>query len=281
MNKDHLIRNVDEHSFAQYVRILGKGKKGSRSFTEEEAYNAMRMILKGEAEPLQIGAFLMLIRVKEESPEELCGFAKAVKSLSQAPPGVHADLDWPSYAGKRRHPPWFVFSAMLVAQAGYRVLMHGASGHTTNRMYTEDVLRHLRLPVADSWESCEEQLNQHRFSYLPLRIFSPKLAEMIDMRTILGLRSPVHSLCRLINPLGAETMLLGTFHPPYRDIHQQAAQQLNYQNLAVIKGEGGEIERNRRNESRGIPADMDYDAVSGLSFFVRILVFQPQRSSLG
>lgn len=247
MKKDRLIQNVEEHPFAQYVRILGKGKKGSRSFTEEEAYTAMRMILNGEAEDLQIGAFLMLIRVKEESPEELCGFAKAVKSLCFAPEDVSADLDWPSYAGKRRHPPWFIFSAFLVAQAGYRVFMHGASGHTTNRMYTEDILQHLSLPVADSWESCAQQLDEHRFSYLPLRVFSPKLAEMINMRTILGLRSPVHSLCRLVNPLAAPAMLVGTFHPPYRDIHQKAAQLLDYQNLAIIKGEGGEIERNPDN----------------------------------
>jgi len=48
-----------EHPFAQYVRILGKGKTGSRSLNEHEAEQAMSMILEGEATAEQIGAFLM------------------------------------------------------------------------------------------------------------------------------------------------------------------------------------------------------------------------------
>lgn len=250
MTHDSLILDLEEHPFAQYVRILGKGKKGSRSLTEEEAFQAMHMILNGEAEDLQIGAFLMLIRVKEETPEELSGFVKAVNALSEAPDDLKVDLDWSSYAGKRRHPPWFIFSVMLLAQAGYRVLIHGAGGHTTNRMYTEDVMQHLNLPVAGDWSQCSRHLEEQNFSYLPLRAFSPKLADMIDMRSILGLRSPVHSLSRLINPLLADTVLQGIFHPPYSRLHQEAAQFLAYKNLAVIKGEGGEIERNPDNDLR-------------------------------
>ena len=46
-----------EHPFAQYIQILGKGKKGARSLTREEAETAFGMILRGEAEPMQIGAF--------------------------------------------------------------------------------------------------------------------------------------------------------------------------------------------------------------------------------
>jgi anthranilate phosphoribosyltransferase len=63
-----------EHPFAEYIRILGKGKKGSRPLTQDEAYHAMKMILAEEVLPIQLGAFLMLMRVKEETPEELAGF---------------------------------------------------------------------------------------------------------------------------------------------------------------------------------------------------------------
>ncbi|MDD1610672.1 MAG: glycosyl transferase, partial [Methylococcaceae bacterium] len=55
---------VPEHPFADIIRILGKGKKGSRPLTQEEAYRAMRMILADEVLPIQLGAFLMLMRVK-------------------------------------------------------------------------------------------------------------------------------------------------------------------------------------------------------------------------
>lgn len=247
MNSHENIRqSVSEHPFAQYVRILGKGKKGSRSFTQEEAKDAMGMILRNEAEPIQLGAFLMLIRVKEESPEELAGFVSAVKEQLSAP-DIHVDLDWSSYAGKRRHLPWFIFSAFLVAQLGYRVFMHGASGHTNNRIYTETIINKLGLKVATSWTECNNALEQSNFCYMPLSRISPKLAELIDLRSTLGLRSPVHSLSRLINPLDAPSVLQGVFHPPYLSLHQEAARLLDYKRTVTMKGEGGEIERNPDN----------------------------------
>ncbi|KZY71063.1 glycosyl transferase [Oleiphilus sp. HI0071] len=257
MNTHENIRqSVSEHSFAQYVRILGKGKKGSRSFTLEEAKEAMGMILRNQAEPIQLGAFLMLIRVKEESPEELAGFVSAVKDHLKTPE-IHVDLDWSSYAGKRRHLPWFIFSACLVSQLGYRVFMHGASGHTNNRIYTETIINKLGLNTASSWSECQDALAQSNFCYMPLNSISPKLAELIDLRSTLGLRSPVHSLSRLINPLNAPNILQGVFHPPYLTLHQEAARLLEYKRTVTMKGEGGEIERNPDN------ACVSYDCTNG------------------
>jgi len=60
----------------------------------------------------------------------------------------------------------------------------------------------------------------------------------------MGLRSPVHTLARLINPFAAPYVIQGIFHPGYRPVHQEAALLLNQPHLAVLKGEGGEIERN-------------------------------------
>ncbi len=241
-------KTYEEHPFAEYVRILGKGKKGSRSLTEEEATSAMAMILNNEVEDLQLGAFLMLLRVKEESPEELSGFVKAAKANMSPPEHLKVDLDWSSYAGKRRHLPWYLFSVICLAQNGMKIFMHGASGHTADRIYTEDTLRDLGLPVSLNWQEAEESLNSNNFCYTPLSSLSPRLADMINMRPILGLRSPVHSLSRLINPLNAETVLQGIFHPAYSSMHQKAGMLLNYKRVAVIKGEGGEIERNPDND---------------------------------
>ncbi|GAA3934583.1 glycosyl transferase family protein [Litoribacillus peritrichatus] len=234
----------DEHPFAQYVRILGKGKRGSRSFTQDEARDAMSMILKGEVEEVQLGAFLMLLRVKEESPEEIAGFVQAVKQHLTVESTIIPDLDWSSYAGKRRHLPWFVLSALLLSDNNFKIFMHGASGHTIGRIYTENVLSYLNLPIVDSFKAAETALAKNSFCYMPLSKFSPTLHRIIELRNTLGLRSPVHSLSRLINPLNAPCVVQGIFHPSYNPVHQIAGQLLGYQRLAVIKGEGGEIERN-------------------------------------
>jgi anthranilate phosphoribosyltransferase len=242
------ITQYEEHPFAQYVRILGKGKRGSRSLTEEEAFNAMRMILCDEADPLQVGAFLMLLRVKEESPEELSGFIKASKQVMNAPDNLAVDLDWSSYAGKRRHLPWFVFAIFLLAEQGTRVFVHGTQGHTINRLYTETVLEALGYPPAQNWQDAAQQIDNNGFCYMPLGSFLPKMEELIQLRPILGLRSPVHSLSRLLNPANAPCVLQGIFHPPYAPLHQSTGALLQYPCVAVIKGEGGEIEINPDNE---------------------------------
>jgi anthranilate phosphoribosyltransferase len=232
-----------EHPFAQYVRIVGKGKRGSRSLTYDEALNAFGMILDDEVLDVQLGAFLMLLRVKEESVDELAGFVQATRDRLQLPQ-IHVDLDWSSYAGKRKHYPWFLLAALLLAQNGVRVFMHGAAGHTLNRLYTEHMLPLLGHPICATGEQVAAQLDACNFAYLPLSVFAPKLGELIDLRNVMGLRSPVHTLARLINPLNATTTLQSIFHPAYRSSHQQTALRLGYLNALVIKGEGGEFERN-------------------------------------
>lgn len=234
-----------EHPFAQYIRILGKGKRGARSLTEQEAFDAMTMILADEVAECQLGAFLMLLRVKEETPEEIAGFVRAAKNSFKLPESApQVTLDWSSYAGKRRHLPWFLLSALLLAENGFTTFMHGAEGHTAGRVYTRDVLQVLGIPVAESLNHAAQQLSQHHFCYLPLEFLSPKLHSIIQMRPLLGLRSPVHTISRMLNPFNAKFEIQGIFHPSYRDIHQHAAKLLNQSHLAVLKGEGGEIERN-------------------------------------
>jgi anthranilate phosphoribosyltransferase len=241
----HLQTQHPEHPFAETIRILGKGKKGSRPLTQDEAYQAMKMILAEQVLPVQLGAFLMLMRIKEETPEELAGFVLAAReSINLANHRVHVDLDWSTYAGKRRHLPWFLLSALLLAENGITVFMHGSSGHSSGRLYTEDMLGYLGFQPATSIEQVELQLRQYHFSYLSLEQFCPKLQEIIELRPILGLRSPVHTLVRMLNPFNAEYSIQGIFHPGYRPVHQQAAALLNQAHMAVLKGEGGETERN-------------------------------------
>lgn len=236
---------MTEHAFAQYVRTLGRGKKGARSLTCEEAYDAMRMVLAGEVEPVQLGAFLMLIRVKEESPEELAGFVRAARDmLSLGSDLPQAMIDWSTYAGKRRQLPWYVLAALLLAGNGFTVLMHGTRGHKDDRIYGPDVMQYLGLPLCRDFDEAGEQLRATRFAFIELERFCPRLKSILDLRGLLGLRSPINTLLRMLNPLDAPYLMQGIFHPGYREIHQRAAQLLEQPEMAVFKGEGGETERN-------------------------------------
>ncbi len=234
---------AEEHPFAPYVRILGKGKSGSRSLQRSEAADAFGMILRGEVEAVQLGAFLMLLRVKEETGDELAGFVDACRQQMVQPPAeLHADLDWSSYAGKKHQHPWYLLSLLLISGAGYRVLVHGSDGHTAGRLYTEQAMRELGLPVASDWRQVAAQMEQQQLSYLPLRAFCPALHELILLRPLLGLRSPVNTLTRLLNPLAAPASLQSVFHPAYSTLHQRADTLLGQANAGVFKGESGEVE---------------------------------------
>ena len=243
MNTKRNIYKDAEHPFAQYIRIIGKGKTGARSLTYDEAYQAFSMILKNEVLDVQLGAFLMLLRVKEESVDELAGFVQATRDQLNFQP-LDVDLDWSSYAGKRKHYPWFLLAALTLAHHGYKIVMHGASGHTINRVYTEQVLQYLGYSICQNEQDVKQQLEKHNFAFLPLEVISPILSDLISLRNVMGLRSPIHTLARLINPFNAKATLQAIFHPAYRTSHQHTAFHLGYQNSAVIKGEGGEFERN-------------------------------------
>lgn len=231
-----------EHPFAEFVRILGKGKRGARGLTREEARAAMNLLLEGKVEDTQLGAFLMLLRHKEESAEELAGFTEALRAHLQAP-RIAVDLDWPSYAGKKRHLPWYLLAAKCLAGNGVRILMHGGGAHTAGRLYTEQLLDLLDIPLCRDWTAVEQALDSRRLAFFPLQDWAPQLQRMIDLRNTLGLRSPIHSLARVLNPLAARCGLQSIFHPGYQAVHREASRLLG-DHAVVIKGDGGEIEVN-------------------------------------
>ncbi len=260
-----------EHPFAKYVRVIARGPTMSRPLTAEEALEATRMILRGEVEPLQLGALLALLRVRTEDPGEGEGFIRAVKETIHVPEGTRADLDWSAYAGKKRQLPWFMLSALLLAANGVRVLMHGSEGHTPGRVYARETLAALGLPVADSLDTAARQLAERNFAYLPLAVLSPRLQEIIELKWVLGVRSPVNTFARMLNPFDAPYSIQSIFHPNYREIHRDVCRLLGQPHMAVFKGEGGEIERRPEKPvdiqylHQGSSADEDWPPMEGIA----------------
>jgi anthranilate phosphoribosyltransferase len=240
---------ADEHPFATYVRTLGRGPGRSRSLTREEARHALGMVLHGDADPHQVGAFLMLLRYRGEDPEEVAGLVEAAREAAGAgPPAAGTapvDLDWPSYgAGRTRGAPWFLLAALALARAGgVRVLMHGSNAFLRGTSVPEAMAVLGLRPAADRADAWR-QLERGGFAYLPLAAMSPGLDRLLGLRALLGLRSPVNTVARLLDPFNARAGVDGVFHPPYIALHLGAAERLGRRRLLVVKGGGGEAERN-------------------------------------
>ena len=227
--------------FQFYIQTIGRGQKRRRSLTQTEARDAMRLILSGEVTDMQLGAFLMLIRVREETPEEAAGFLEAIR---ESMPKIECavDIDWGSYAGKRRQLPWFMLALTLLQKKGYKVFLHGVVGNETSRLYTKKVVELLQWPMADSLESAKDMIEMFGYCYLDVKDFAPQIKNLMNYRDELGLRSPIHSLARMLNPFNARLSVHGVFHKGYDDIHQKSAALLNDQMTASFCGDGGEAE---------------------------------------
>ncbi|GKT11616.1 MAG: uroporphyrin-III C-methyltransferase/precorrin-2 dehydrogenase/sirohydrochlorin ferrochelatase [Thiomicrorhabdus sp.] len=227
--------------FQFYIQTIGRGQKRRRSLTQAEAKDAMTLILSGEVTQMQLGAFLMLIRVREETAEEAAGFIEAIRH-KMAAPQCEVDLDWGTYAGKRRQLPWFMLALTLLARKGYKVLLHGIVGSESGRLYTEEVAQLLDWPMANSLLDAKNRIEQGGVCYLGVEHFAPDIKTLMGYRDELGLRSPIHSLARMLNPFNARLSVHGVFHKGYDDIHQQAASLLDDQMTAAFCGDGGEAE---------------------------------------
>ena len=103
-------------------------------------------------------------------------------------------------------------------------------------------MRQLHLPVAMNWEQVSQQLERENLSYLPLENYCQPLQELMQLRPLLGLRSPVNTLSRMLNPLRATASLQSVFHRAYARLHQEADLLLQQPRALVFKGESGEGE---------------------------------------
>ncbi len=228
-----------EHPFASYIRKLDRGS----SLTQEEARAAMTDIACYEAEPQQVGAFLMLLRLKQKTPEEMAGFAEALREglpTPADPPPVA--VDWPAYAGKSMQPPWFLLAALLLARNGYPVFMHGYS-RRDERLYIPAALRMLGIEPCRLLSQAAAKIRQEGFAYLPVENLSGIVQELLGYRKQLGLRTPMHTIARMLNPFSASLTLHGVHRPHYAPLHQRAAHLMKQQKSLSIQGSSGEFER--------------------------------------
>lgn len=238
-----------DRRFSEFTRIIGRGPTLSRPLTRAEATDAMTMVLEGQAEPEPLGGFLLVLRQRGETAEELAGFVDAVMSRCDVPAGIASqdispDIDWPSYADKHQQQPWFILSALLLAENGVRVLMHGIDGATENCAPTRPALHALGIESSRTLADAASQLDQSCFAYIGLEDFAPEAEKLFHLKPLLGVRSVANTFARDINPLNAAAVMVGIVHSPYRPLHQEALRILGQRNAAVFKGVGGEAQRN-------------------------------------
>lgn len=212
--------------FSRFLGILGRGAGNSRPLTIEETEEAFSLILSGQVDPMQASAFLSLIHYRGTAAQELAGMIRAARNHYQLNTAttLQADLDWPAYLSPNSpRAPWFLQAANLLAQAGYKVAIHGSNGSGSNGGKIEQAACALDIPVTHNLSQANHSLTDRNITYLPLTGFAPALASMMALYPLFAARSPVGDVVHLLNPLQARASLLGVSRPAYRELHRDAA----------------------------------------------------------
>lgn len=228
---------------SEFIAKIGKGQKASKDLTWEEAKQAMRLLIEGQATQVQVGAFLLAMRVKMESVTELAAFTSVAREyIPPLPlPAGLALLDLPTYAGKQDTFHASVGASVVAAAAGATILMHGCEAIPA-RPGTAGVLARLGIPTDVEPKRVAEELTAKGFAYLDIALYHPPVARLLELRQELGVRSFFHPVAKLLNPARAKSQVIGLSHPPYFEKMAEALKMLGGHRALIVGGVEGDPE---------------------------------------
>ena len=177
--------------------------------TEEEAAEAMRQIMEGDATPAQIAAFLTALRIKGETVSEITGCARVMREKAThigAPANV---IDTCGTGGDGAQT--FNISttaAFVVAGAGIPVAKHGNRA-MSSRCGSADLLQALGVTIELTPELAERCLAEVGMTFLFAPLFHSAMKHAIGPRREIGVRTIFNILGPLTNPAGATRQLIG------------------------------------------------------------------------
>jgi anthranilate phosphoribosyltransferase len=212
-----------------------------RSLPENEAGELLVALTDAGTAPAMAGALLAALRVKGVTPDEVRGFAGAMRSLArhpQLPPGPPA-IDIVGTGGDASGS--FNLStgaALLVAAMGVRVVKHG-NRSVSSRSGSADLLEALGLPLPLDEQGAGDCLAATGFTFLFAPHYHPAMKEVAPVRRALGVRTVFNLLGPLTNPAEPPFGLIGAYSSDAAKLMADTLSGMPVQRVFVIHGEPG------------------------------------------
>jgi anthranilate phosphoribosyltransferase len=181
--------------------------------SREEANNAMKTIMSGEATQAQIGSFLTALRIKGETTEEISEFAKVMRAFaSTIKPRVKGMLVDTCGTGGDRLQTFNIstIAAFIAAGAGVPIAKHG-NRSVTSESGSADVLEALDVNIDLSPEEVERIIEKIGIGFMFAPLFHGAMKHAIGPRREIGIRTVFNVLGPLTNPANASAQLMGVF----------------------------------------------------------------------
>lgn len=222
---------------SQYLKEIGRGQQGARPLGRAQAQDLFGQILDASVSDLEIGAFCIAMRVKGETPEEMCGFLDATHARLQRVGSASGKpvVVLPSYNGARRLPVLTPLLAGLVARRGLPVLIHGTETESA-RVFVRDVLQAMDIGAA----STSPMIADGQVAFVPTEVLSPGLKRLLDARKLIGLRNSAHSVVKLMNPCNGPAVIVSSYTHPEYAVSMAAVFELQGATALLLRGTEGE-----------------------------------------
>ena len=207
----------------------------------EEAEAVMKQMMSGAATEAQIGAYLMGLRMKGETIEEITGSARAMRAAaSRVPTHVAGDLLDPVGTGGDQSGTFNITTAaaFAAAGAGIPVAKHGNRA-ATSQCGSADVLGELGVNLELSPEQVGRCVDEVGIGFLFAVKLHPAMRHAIGARRQMRVRTIFNILGPLTNPAGAQRQLIGVFAADLTDLLAQVLKALGTKSAMVVHGHGG------------------------------------------
>jgi anthranilate phosphoribosyltransferase len=272
-------RSEPERRMSRYLGRIATGPTLSKDLDRAEARDAMDMILGNSVDHVQAAVFLIALRMKRETHDELLGVLDALRAAAvrvAAPVDDVVDMAEP-YNGYLRHLPAAPFVPAVLAACGAPCVLTGCRdagpkwGVTAHRILAAAGARVDLAP-----EQAAAGMGEAGWAYLDLPRFCPPLAALARLRSLIVKRPCLSLLEKLIAPIaprpgGRVHLWVGYAHREYPEILERLARAAGYDSMLAVRGvEGGVTTsvagrvRGARFRGPGALEDVSIDAAAAL-----------------
>jgi len=211
-----------------------------RDLTRGEAREVMDVVMRGEATPAQIGGFLIALRLKGETADEIAGCAEAMRAHVLPVNAARADLvDTAGTGGDGAHTLNISTAAALVAAAaGAAVAKHGNRA-VSSASGSADVLEALGFDLDQAPERIAASIDELGFGFMFAPTHHPAMRHAAPVRRELATRTVFNVLGPLTNPAGARAQVVGVYAPELVRTLAEVLARLGARRAFVVHGAAG------------------------------------------
>jgi anthranilate phosphoribosyltransferase len=213
-----------------------------QDLTVGESVSAMNEIMSGECTPAQVAAFIVALRMKGETIEEVAGCARVMREKATKIDAGESDydiVDTCGTGGDTKHT--FNISttaALITAGAGITVAKHGNRA-VSSKSGSADVLKGLGVNLEADQATVEKALRQAKIGFLFAPMMHGAMKYAIGPRREIGVRTVFNILGPLTNPAGAKCQVIGVFDAALVEPIAGVLKELGSKHCMVVHGEDG------------------------------------------